>query len=193
MMTTSTEDENILVIQVGDRPVQVERGLTTKQCREIVSKADVQAAQRMAAVEARVAAVTAAAVDPNRAVEYYQLQLAKARADEEISLKLEELPSEEHHNLLTELQQHHEIGSTIFYANTKFGGSSRFLGTPWPNLKWWPYKFNDKASSVKNVGVHVAYEHHWWKGRKLWLVGLPFVQFEDLGVFGMNDTITSYA
>ncbi|WLW57035.1 hypothetical protein [Streptomyces sp. YU58] len=192
-MATSAEEENIVVMQVGDRPVRVERGLTAERCREMVSKADVQAAQRMEAVEARLAAVTAAVADPNRAVEYYQLQLAKARSDEEISLQLEELPSEEHFNLVTELRQNHEIGSTIFYANTKFGGSHKFLGTPWPNLKWWPYKFNDKASSVKNWGVHVACEHHWWKGRKLWLVGVPFVQFEDLGVFGMNDTITSYA
>ncbi|WP_320779312.1 hypothetical protein [Streptomyces sp. CRN 30] len=192
-MAAPTENDNIVVMQVGDRPVQVERGLSAERAREFVSKADAQAAERMTAVEARVSAVTKAVADPNRAVEYYQVQLAKARTDEEISLELEELPSEEHFQRVSELQQLHEVGSTIFYANTKFGGSHKFLTTPWPNLKWWPYKFNDKASSVKNWGVHVAYEHHWWKGRKLWLVGIPFVQFEDLGVFGMNDTITSYA
>jgi hypothetical protein len=94
---------------------------------------------------------------------------------------------------IDEYHRYTTIGSSLLYADAGFGGASKFFSVTWPNMKWWPYRFNDRASSAKAWGGNILFQHTWYHGRKLYLIGLPFVQFDDLSVFGFNDMASSFA
>lgn len=94
---------------------------------------------------------------------------------------------------IDEYHRYSTLGSALLFSGTHFDGSSRFVPSPWPNLKWWPYTFNDKTSSLACWGaLNIFFEHHWYSGRRLYVFG-PYAQIEDLGGAGFtfDNLITS--
>jgi hypothetical protein len=185
---------NVVVIQAGDREPEVHEGLSLDSCLELVGRHDDRMAERLKATEARLEAVrTEIAADPDLTVEYFLLQQAHSKAGDLLSCDLRDYPEEQHKARIDQYHRYSEVGSALLYRDKEFRGSSKFFTTTWPNFKWWPYKFNDAASSAKAWGGNILFEHTWYRGRRLYLVGLPYVQFPDLEVFGFNDIASSFA
>ncbi|MDR7084279.1 hypothetical protein J2X01_003587 [Arthrobacter ginsengisoli] len=182
-----------VVIQVGDSEPEVHDGVSTEEVVDIVARADEGIAQRLKAAEDRVNAIRAEVVgDPDMTVEYFLMQRAQSRVGELLSHDLEHLDPEEHRARVDQYHRYAEVGSALLYRDRDFHGGSKFFTVTWPNFKWWPYKFNDAASSAKAWGGNILFQHTWYGGRRLYLIGLPYVEFPDLGRFEFNDMASSF-
>jgi len=188
------EDTGILVIRVGTAEPKVYRDLTDEQCLSLVARQAPDLARAMRSTVAQLYAIrNEVLVDPDNAVEYYLLQAARAQADQTLNQDLEDLGEGDQTRRIEEYHRYSSIGSALLYDGKSFSGSTKFFTVTWPNMKWWPYRFNDRASSAKAWGGNVLFQHTWYRGRRLWLIGLPFVQFGDLGVFGFDNIASSFA
>jgi hypothetical protein len=190
---TVEEAGNIVVIG-RDGDFEVHRDLSDADVRSLVARRDEKQAEGIAALERRLAAVADEIVsDPDLTVEYYEIQAGQARRDDWFSGDLEELSAEEQTKRVDQYHRYTNVGSVLLYADVGFTGSSKFMTVTWPNFKWWPYRFNDRASSAKAWGVNVLFEHTWYRGRRLWLVGLPYFEARDFRELNFNDIASSFA
>jgi hypothetical protein len=182
-----------LAIQVGEAQAQIYREISLDECIEVVAQVDERIAASLRTTEKRLAAIHEEIItDPDMAVEYHMLQRAQSRVDDLLSRDLEAFSPEEQLRRVDQYHRYSTVGSTILWRDSGFSGGAKFFSVTWPNFKWWPYKFNDVASSAKAWGVNTIFEHTWYRGGRLWLIGLPYVEFRDLGVFGFNDIASSY-
>ncbi|GAA1134416.1 hypothetical protein [Arthrobacter flavus] len=183
----------VVVMQVGDSAPVVHEGVSTGEVVEIVARADEGIAQRLRAAEDRVSAIRSEVVgDADLTVEYFLMQRAQSRGGELLSHDLEHLDPKEHQGRVDQYHRYAEVGSALLYRDRNFSGGSKFFTVTWPNFKWWPYKFNDTASSAKAWGGNILFQHTWYGGRRLYLVGLPYVEFPDLERFDFNDRASSF-
>jgi hypothetical protein len=186
-------EESGVVIQVGDEAAQVHKNLKVEDCVKAVSEVDESLAERLKDAEQRVAAIRKeVASDPNMAVEYFLLQRAQSRTDELLSGDLEDFAADEQQKRVEQYHRYSNVGSALLYRDVNFSGGSKFFSVTWPNFKWWPYKFNDAASSAKAWGGNIVFQDTWYRGRRLYLVGIPYVEFPDLHVFEFNDIASSF-
>lgn len=184
----------VVAIQVGDAEPQIHSDMSVDQCIEVVAKVDERIAASLRATEQRLSAIREEIItDPDMAVEYHMLQRAQSRTDELLGRDLEAFSPEEQSKRVDQYHRYSTIGSALLYRDTGFSGGSKFFSVTWPNFKWWPYKFNDAASSAKAWGGNIIFEHTWYGGRRLYLIGIPYVEFRELGVFGFNDLASSFA
>jgi hypothetical protein len=184
---------DVVAIQVGSADPQVYRDWSVDQCIEAVSKIDERVTASLRATEQRLAAIHREIItDPDVAVEYYMLQRAQSRTDDLLSCDLNDFSPEEQRKRVDQYHRYSALGSALLYRDKNFKGGSKFFSVTWPNFKWWPYKFNDKASSAKAWGANIIFEHTWYRGRRLSLIGVPYVEFPDLGVFDFNDIASSF-
>lgn len=189
---TSPDRNHVLVIQRGDSEPQVHRDISADQAVDIVSRADARASADLRVANQRITAITREIItDPDQVVDYYILEYSRSRTAEVLNQDLESLTPGEQQKRVDEYHRFSTIGSAILYSDHNFGGNSKFFPTTWPNFKSSPYRFNDRASSAKAWGVNILFENTWYRGRRFYMVGVPFVQFEDLSVFGFNDTASS--
>jgi hypothetical protein len=185
--------EHVLVIQKGSAKPEVHHSQNEKGCHELVRKLAPELTAKLEVVERRISTLhTEVLKDPDLLIEYYQLVSAQGHEAERINQMLEGLSSDEQIAKIEQYHRYSSIGSAIYWANRGHSGSARWVGA-WPNFNWWPFSFNDRASSAVAWGFHVAFEHSWWRGRRLYLIGLPYVSFDDLSVFGFDNLISSAA
>jgi hypothetical protein len=184
---------HVLAIQV-DGKLEVATDISTADVAKFVERFDSDVSRRLERAEAKHEAVRSeVAGDPNLAVEYFQLRQKEAERDELLTSDLSSLDSDA---VLKRVEQYHrytDVGSALLYQHADYRGSARFCTITWPNFKWPPYCFNDAASSAKAWGVNILFEHSWYRGRKLYLIGLPFVQFPSFEPWHFNDTASSFA
>lgn len=193
IMTAAPDGGHVVAIQVGDARPEVNRDMAVADCVEVISRADERLGERLRMAEQRLTAIREEIVtDPDMAVEYYLLQRAQSRTDEALSGDLEDFAPEDHRKRVDQYRKYSVIGSALLYRDAGFSGGSKFFTVTWPNFKWWPYKFNDKASSAKAWGGNILFQNTWYGGRRLYLVGLPYVEFDDLSVFDFNDRASSF-
>jgi hypothetical protein len=185
---------NTLVIQIGTAEAKVYKDIGDEECLEIVANSSPAMAESLRATNTRLAAVRNEVLEnPDKVVDYYQLQAAQAHVDDQVNAEMQNLQVDEQGKRIDDYHRYTTIGSSLLYADAGFGGASKFFSVTWPNMKWWPYRFNDRASSVKAWGGNILFQHTWYHGRRLYLIGLPFVQFDDLSAFDFNDTASSFA
>lgn len=197
MTTPDSERDDVVVLGGRDssQAIQVHRNVrSTQQAMEIAGRAGALAAEELRIAEDKIGVVQREIVtDPTRTVDAYLLERSRSHITEMLDLELAELPGREQIRQIDEYHRHSTIGSALLFSGTDFDGSSRFVPSPWPNLKWWPFKFNDKTSSLACWGaLNIFFEHHWYSGRRLYVFG-PYAQIEDLGGAGFNfdNVITS--
>ncbi|MBG6180611.1 hypothetical protein [Arthrobacter sp. CAN_A1] len=193
-MSTHDESSNdVVIIQTGDNAPEVHEGLAAGDAIEVVARADEGIGDRLRAAEKRISAVRSEVTgDPDLTVEYFLMQRAQSRVGELLSHDLEHLDPKEHRGRVDQYHRYAEVGSALLYRDRNFSGGSKFFTVTWPNFKWWPYKFNDSASSAKAWGGNILFQHTWYGGRRLYLVGLPYVEFPDFGRFDFNDAASSF-
>jgi hypothetical protein len=192
-MSVENDRGHVLAIQVGDATPELHRDMTVADCLDVISRADERQAERLRMAEERLTAVQEEIVtDPDMAVEYYLLQRAQSRTDELLSGDLEDFSPEEQGKRVDQYHKYSMSASALLYRDVNFGGGSKFFTVTWPNFKWAPYKFNDKASSAKSWGLGILFEHTWYGGRRFYMAGLPYVEFRDLGDFAFNDIASSF-
>jgi len=149
-------------------------------------------AEDLRSTEARLKVISQEVmVDPDKTVDYFLVQQAQSRTDEILDLDLDDLAPEQQRRAIDEYHRHSTIGSVLLYSDLDFKGKKKFFAGTWPNFKWWPYKFNDRASSVKAWGLNILFEHTWYRGRRLYLIGHPYMEFVDLRLFDFNDIASS--
>ncbi len=184
---------DILIIQVGTADAQIHRNVTEEQCLNILKERNPALANALGPTHARLSAIRREVLtNPDKVIDYYLLQAAQAQADERLNLDLADLSEAEQSKRIEEYHQFTSIGSALLYRDANFGGPSKFFTVTWPNMKWWPYRFNDRASSAKAWGGNILFQHSWYGGRRLYLIGLPYVQFGDLSAFNFNDIASSF-
>jgi hypothetical protein len=158
-----------------------------------VNEVDKALAESLKTTERRLAAIRKEIVaDPNMTVEYFLLQRAQSRTDELLSGDLADFSPDEQRKRVDQYHKYSITGSALLYRDINFRGGSKFFSVTWPNFKWWPYKFNDAASSAKAWGGNIVFQDTWYGGRRLYLIGLPYVEFADLNVFDFNDRASSF-
>jgi len=185
---------DIVAIQAGNAHPEVYTDWSVDQCIEAVRKVDERIAASLRATEQRLAAIHKEILtDPDKTVEYYLLQRAQSQTDDLLSCDLETLSSDDQRKRVDQYHRYSALGSALLYRDTGFSGGSKFFTVTWPNFKWWPYKFNDVASSAKAWGANIIFEHTWYQGRRLYLIGIPYVEFRNLGDFKFNDIASSFA
>jgi hypothetical protein len=191
VMAQGTGD--ILVMQVGTAEAKVFTDVTEEKCLSILAEQAPDMARALRTTNARLSAIqNEVMADPDRVVEYYLVQAAQAQADEKLNLDLEELEEAEQIRKIDEYHRYSTIGSALLYDGKNFTGKTKFFTVTWPNMGWWPYRFQDKASSAKAWGGNIVFQHSYYRGRRLYLVGIPSVQFPDLSVFGFDNIASSF-
>jgi hypothetical protein len=197
-MTVPGSGRNDVVVVGGadaDAKARVFTGITSvEQAMEIAARESALAAGELRTAEEKIGVIQREIVtDPTRAVDAYLLERSRCHVTEALDLELADLPGREQIRLVDEYHRYSTLGSALLFSGTEFDGSSRFVPVPWANLKWWPFKFNDKTSSLACWGdLNIFFEHHWYSGRRLYVFG-PYAQIEDLGGagFDFDNTITS--
>lgn len=188
------QERDTLVIQVGKADAKVYENVTEEQCLKIVTEQDSALANSLRKINDRLSRIQKEILtNPDNVIDYYLLQAAQAKADETLNLDLDDLAEVDQSKRIEQYHLYSSLGSTLLYRDKNYSGKSKFFTTTWPNMKWWPYRFNDQASSAKAWGGNILFQHSWYGGRRLYLVGLPFVQFPDFSEFGFNDIASSFA
>ncbi|MBF2021513.1 MAG: hypothetical protein IGR93_15780 [Hydrococcus sp. C42_A2020_068] len=186
--------QDTFAIQLQDGKPQIHRDWTVDQFIQYVERADRKVGASLEATENRIAAIQKDVVgNPDIAVEYFMLKQAQSRTDELLNCDLDPLSSEHQRNRVDQYHLYSEVGSALLYRDLRFQGKSKFFTLTWPNFKWPPYKFNDAASSAKVWGAHIVFEHSWYRGRRLYLVGIPYAEFPDFRELDFNDIASSIA
>ncbi len=80
---------------------------------------------------------------------------------------------------------------SIIYQHINYRGSWRPIATTIPDFRW--IGFNDKASSMIVSGVGILFEHTWYRGRRFYFGGFPYMNFPDFRQFAFNDLASSVA
>ncbi|MFW3461901.1 hypothetical protein ACN24K_15115 [Streptomyces microflavus] len=194
-MITNRDANHVLALQVGesaDSPPEIHTDMAVEECIEIVAKADEATAAKMRTTEARFAEIEKLVGDPDKVVEFYELQAAGARRDEVLTRKLQNIPHEEQQKLVDAWHLVGDVGSMICYHGYSWSGRGVFFTGTWPNFNWFPYDCNDAASSVKAWGPNVLCEHSWYRGRRFYAIG-TYQEFRDLRDFGFDNLASSYA
>lgn len=187
------QNGDTLVIRVGTADAEIYRNVSDEQCLRILSEKSLGLADALRSANARLSAIRSEVLaTPDNVVDYYLLQAAQARTDAALNLDIEDLRESDQSRRIEEFHRYSSIGSTLLYDGKNFSGGSKFLTATWPNMKWWPYKFNDRASSAKAWGGNILFQHSWYRGRKLYLIGIPYVQFDDLAIFDFDNTASSF-
>lgn len=183
-----------LVLQVNDGQPEVYENIESDEVRSRVAKLDSDFGRRLDIASQRLDAIEREVVsDPDRVVEYYLFQARRAEVDQLLSRDMQEDPEDRHRGRIEEYERFTSLGTVILYQHINYSGAWRPYSATWPNFGWWPYSFNDRASSAKAWGGNILFEHSWYRGRRLYLIGLPYVQFPDFTRFGFNDIASSYA
>lgn len=197
MTAPGSERDDVVVIggRAGGSDIQIFPGVkSVDQAIEIANRESALAADELRIAEEKIGVIQREIVtDPSRTVDAYLLERARCQVTEMLDLELSELTGKEQIRLVDEYHRYSTLGSALLFSGTEFEGSSKFVPVPWANLKWWPFKFNDKTSSLACWGaLNIFFEHHWYSGRRLYAFG-PYVQIEDLGRagFNFNNIITS--
>ena len=191
-MTTKIEG-HIVALQVGDGKVEVYKNISDDECVRVIAKKAPAIAENLRLTNARISAIHERVLpDPDYLVEYYLLQHAQTQTDKLLNLDLEDMKSDEAQKRIDEYHLYTSIGSTMLYKDVNYGGKSKFFTVTWPNFKWSPYRFNDQASSAKAWGGNILFQHTWYRGRRLYLVGLPFFQHPRFSDFEFNDIASSF-
>jgi hypothetical protein len=186
-------NDHILAIQVGTGEPEIHRDISEDQVLRTVTEKAPALANVIQETTARLSAIRSEVLaDPDSVVDYYLLQAAQAKVDESLNLDLEDLSEADQFRSIEALHRYSSIGSALLYDGKNFSGRSKFFTKTWPNMKWWPYRFNDKASSAKVWGFNVLFQHTWYRGRRLYLVGIPFAQFPDLADFDFDNRTSSF-
>lgn len=181
-------------IQVGRKKAEVYRGIEENQAFKIIAKTAPEMNERLRISAERLSLVQKEiTADPDMAVEYYMLAAAQSKADELLNCDLSGRSAKEQIERINQYHRYTSIGSALLYRDINFKGGSKFFTVTWPNFKWWPYKFNDAASSAKAWGGNILFQHSWYGGRRLYLIGIPYVEFPNLNVFDFNDMASSFA
>lgn len=81
------------------------------------------------------------------------------------------------------------LNSAILYQHINFGGSWRPVTGPIPHLSL--IGFNDTTSSVRMFGTGFLAQHGFWRGRRFYMLGIPWIEFADLREFDFNDRASS--
>jgi hypothetical protein len=192
MASPSLDSGHILVMQRGQSEPEVHKNISADEATNVVSRADEKVAQDLLVANQRITAITRDIItDPDRTVEHYILEYSRTRTAEVLNQDLESLTPEKHKSRIDEYHRYSAMGTAVLYSDSQFKGSWKFFTATWPNFGWSPYRFNDKASSARVWGVNILFEHSWYRGRRLYLIGLPYAQFEDLSAFDFNDKASS--
>lgn len=185
--------ENVVAFQVGDSKPQIIRELSVRESLDVVSKADPTLGERLKVAEKRIEIARKEVIsNPDTTVEYFLLQHSRSKADELLGLDLEGLEEESHRKRVDEYHRIGGIGSALLYRDANFGGGSKFFSVTWPNFKWSPYRFNDTASSGKAWGGNILFQHTWYSGRRLYMVGLPYFEIRDFREVEFTDMASSF-
>lgn len=197
MTGPGSDRDDVVVVggPAGSSEVQVFSGIkSVEQALEIASKKSALAAEELRTAEEKIGVIRREIVtDPSRTVDAYLLERSRCHVTEMLDVELAELSGMEQIRLIDEYHRHSTLGSALLFNGTEFDGSSKFVPVPWANLKWWPFKFNDKTSSLACWGaLNIFFEHHWYSGKRLYVFG-PYAQIEDLSRagFNFNNMITS--
>lgn len=179
-------------IQVEGRKLEVRNNIEEAEALSIVSEEAPQLCEKLARLDTQIKAIQKDIVsDPDNTVEYYMLASAQARADELLNCDLRARTEKEQAERIGQYHRYTSVGSALLYEHASFRGSTKFFSITWPNFKWWPYKFNDRVSSAKVWGINVLFEHTWYRGKRLWLIGYPYAEFSNFKHFGFNDVASS--
>lgn len=187
------QNGDILVIRVGTADAEIYRNVSDEQCLRVVSEKVPGLADALRSANTRLSAIrNEVLTNPDNVVDYYLLQAAQAKTDETLNLDIEDIGESDQSRRIEEFHRYSSIGSALLYDGKNFSRRSKFFTVTWPNMKWWPYRFNDKASSAKAWGGNILFQHTWYRGRKLYLIGIPYVQFDDLAIFDFDNTASSF-
>jgi hypothetical protein len=163
---------------------------TVDEITEIVAVSDPASAAKIQDAERRLAAIARVTEDPNKLIELYQFQSARAKADELLARELQRRSPNEHQDLIDEWHQTYSLGTAILYHGYNFTGRAVPFTITWPNFNWWPYDCNDAASSVKGWGVNILFEHAGYRGRRFYTVGI-YSEYPDLRLAGFDNLTSS--
>lgn len=191
--TQSDRDGHVVAIQVGDGKLEIHRDMSVDDAVELTARADDSVGARLKKSEDRLRIIAEeVATDPDRTVEYYLMHYAQSRSDDLLTLDLEDLDPEAHRSRVDEYHRYGHLGSALLYRDKGFSGGSKFFSATWPNFKWSPYRFNDRASSGKAWGGNIVFQHTWYRGRRFYMIGLPYFELDDFDRVEFNDTASSF-
>jgi hypothetical protein len=189
----TNETGHVVAMQSGGNAPQIIRDLSVREALEVITRADESVGERLRAAEKRIDLVQEEVVaSPDTTVEYYLLQYSRSRTDDLLSLDLEQTDTELHRNRVDDYHRIGGLGSVLLYRDPDFRGGSKFFSVTWPNFKWSPYRFNDAASSGKAWGGNILFQHTWYGGRRLYMVGLPYFEIRNFKEVDFNDMASSF-
>src|SRR5215204_4760670 len=189
----AVEFPTTVAIQVGGGRPEIIKDVSAAEATRLVAQKDQRIAARLEATDRRLRVIREEVMrDPDRAVEYYALQLAQSRSDQWLSGELEGRSAKDHTALIDRYHRTSSLGTVLLYKDVGFNGSVRLLSVTWPNLTWWPYRFDDVASSAKAWGINRLFRDSWYRGKGLWLVGLPYFETQSFAELGFDDVASSF-
>ena len=184
-----------LGIQIGSAKPQITKNISVDEVEKIVEKASGELAMRLKISHTRLDAIQKeVTTNADLAVEYFQLKQREASRDELLEADLANYAGDDVIKRIEQYHRYSDVGSVLLYQHENFKGKSKFFTVTWPNFKWPPYCFNDTASSAKAWGANIIFQNTWYGGRRLYLIGLPYFEANDLGqMFDFNDRASSFA
>lgn len=186
--------EDILVIQLGTSQAETHKGVSEERAISLVAERAPHVADRLRAGIERLAAIRNEVItDPDKVVEYYSLQIAQAQTDIVVNRDLEQFKHEQQVDKVETFHRYTSIGSCLLYDSPGFTGASKFIAATFPNLGWWPYNFDNRATSAVAWGGNILFQNTWYGGRRLYLIGFPVFRSTNLATpFAFDNIASSY-
>lgn len=193
-MPDDAKEKTTLALQVeGKKPVII-NDISLKECTRFLEKEYPDAAKRLIEEERRLDIIRSEVIkDPDKVIDFYNLMSGRARTDAYLAKQFTELGYEEIIKSIDEYHRFANLGSVIVWDEYEYHGTAKWLGSIWPNLKWRPYRFNDRASSARAYGGNLLFNRTWFRGDRLVLIGFPYANFPDFRDFGFDNRASSFA
>ena len=182
-----------LAIQYGNGKQAFHENISLDKIEKLIKKHSPDHLEKFLSINKRIDAIHKELVnDPDLISEYTLLKYKQAHTDLAVNEDLDNYSNKEKIARIDDYHKYTELGSMLLFEHNNYKGKAKYVTVTFPNLKWWPYKFNDKASSVYVWGLGVLFEHSWYRGRRIYFLGLPFGKFPALSAWNFNDKASSY-
>ena len=118
-------------------------------------------------------------------IEYVEMMRAKAQFDRCLSEGLQGIQGLEAVEKIKDYEKHTNIGTALLFDGGNYQSDYRVVVGTYPNLGWYPFRFNDRTTSIWNISASTFfYTNFWYKG--FWIYAIGVMGFEDLYHWPLN-------
>ena len=148
---------DVLVLQTSKKDKKIYMDVSTDDILKILNEKSPCIASRFKETNKQIKYINSHILrNPDKLIEYYEILRSQAKTDKHINTIL----ADKNKTAIEQIDEYHKytsLGSVILFDRKQLRGQAKFFSSTWPNLTWWPKKFNDRATSIFGWGGEYSF------------------------------------